>query len=65
MLRAVLLIALWVRSYLAWDSPNGPFFGNRWIQFNSLRGHLFVSILDAKETWNSAIGIFGCFEQMA
>jgi hypothetical protein len=56
----VLLLVLWMRSYFAWDSPNGPFFGNRWIQFNSLRGHLFVSIHDRQRPgdfthWNFRI----------
>lgn len=53
----VLVLVLWMRSYFVWDSPNGPFFGNRWIQLNSLRGHLFASVHDRKKpgdfsAWN-------------
>ncbi|HEY3393677.1 MAG TPA: hypothetical protein VGK58_13285 [Lacipirellulaceae bacterium] len=53
----VLLVALWVRSYYRWDSPNAPFWGNRWIQLNSLRGHLFVGVYNRESpedfrNWN-------------
>jgi hypothetical protein len=52
----VLLVAIWVRSYFRWDSPHGPFLGNRWIQLNSLQGHLFIGIHE-----RDSLGSYGSY----
>ena len=54
---AVMICAMWVRSFQTWDSPHGPVL-RRWeLQLNSVRGYLLVGVkhnrANATPDWRS------------